>query len=217
MDICCWFERLSWVTAFPRYVALNLKIDGYSGICKTHGLIVALYRELALLQLWTKWFWQCPLIFTFQRPRPAPWPLSEEPPSSTSVSVSQSGILSDSHVGLNCRLIVSKPQYFCGLTEVDGHRKEHVCLCLRICVFMRWQRLQWGMSGIKAPSRFTCLYSSLKTMAVQHCYCWTGLNFSLTRKVGKLVLCGPKWMQMKGLKVKCYKIENKIIFGIKVK
>lgn len=73
------------------------------------------------------------------------------------------------------------------------------------------------MSGIKAPSRFTRLYPFFKTMAAQRCCCRTRLNFSLTRKVGKLVLCGRKVMQMKDLKVKRYKIENKIIFGIKVK
>lgn len=205
MDIRCWFERLSWVTAFPRYAALNLKIVGYSGICKTQRLIVALYRELALLQLRTKWFWQCPLIFTFQRPRPAPRPLSEEPPSSTSVSVSQSGIPSDSHVGLNCRLIVSKPQYFCGLTEVDGHRKEHVCLCMRacmkfhprICVFMLGRGDRGVCQGLKPPLGSLACIPSLKQWRRSAAAAEQGWISLQPGKLANLFCVDVKWCKWK--------------------
>lgn len=72
-------------------------------------------------------------MFRGLSPRPGSFP--KRP--SVSVSVSQSGICADSDVCLNCCLIVSKSQYFCGLTEVaDTGKSISVCVSVRVC-FMK--------------------------------------------------------------------------------
>ena len=110
-------------------------------------------------------------------------------PSSISVSVSPSGIPAVSHVCLNCRLIVSESQYFCGLAEVTGRRKRSLAVLCMLCevpsMFTHVLCLRCGevrvkvcqgwklMSGL---SQFSSLYSFWKTMRVQLCYCWSQLT-----------------------------------------
>lgn len=66
-------------------------------------------------------------------------------PSSGSVSVSQSGIPPHSHVGLNRRLIVSKPQYFWRPQEaaclfVFVYMCEVPSMCVCLCPGRGWSR-----------------------------------------------------------------------------
>lgn len=104
-------------------------------ICKTHQnyrLIVALYHELILLYLWTKWFRQCPLIFMFRGLSPGSFPKSLPPqPRYQSLRAespqTRMSVWTAVWLFLNHNIFVALQRWR------TQERALSVCVCLHVC------------------------------------------------------------------------------------